>query len=389
MFKFIVFVCALGLSLLSYGQDLVEVHHSTTMKSSSSVDPRSEITKQAVAEASAQYIKDMIGSAKYDREKASIDQKIVSNYLKYVPIVKVSNIQRRGEDIEADVFLKISIENLKQLLLKSGLLYETKGAPVVTPLISIIDKVNGRSYFWWSGQERLDVGNLKFWLEGFHSELKTTLAKKDFFLLEPVRWEVHNQLPEPFKTESPRTEDLLFISQSMKGSILIRGNFIVEKSKKMDGSYLINVQLEALQSNNGRVVAEVVRNYETEIGPFQSMVADKFTSLKVGLSVDLASQISEAWQKGTFGSSLVQLSIKGPLSYKELENFKSLLVKNVRQVRGLRERFLSRGLYGFEIDSSSGVTELATAIKGAEFPRYKVEVEDVRSNRLALNVIFR
>jgi len=119
------------------------------------------------------------------------------------------------------------------------------------------------------------------------------------------------------------------------------------------------------------------------------VVGDKINSMKEPLSTDLSGQISEAWQKGTFGSSLLQMTINGKLNYKQLEAFKEHLKNQVREIRGIRERLQSQDTYTFEVDSSLGASDLALVLSKLQMTKFKVEVADTRSNSLALNVIYR
>ena len=387
--KHLVSIASLLIVSLASQAELVEVHHQGQVETKSMSSARKEITLQAVEEISERYITELIGEKKLNKNKTEIKSKIIKNYLKYIPILKVTGLKRAPQGTEAEVFMKVSIDNLKELLLRAGLLYEMKGAPIVLPMVSVIDRVNSKSFVWWSGSYNVEQMLLREWVSHFHKQLKIVLSKKNFFSLQPVKWNMDHQVPKVFQSDKPRTEDLLFLSQQLMAPIIVKGEYKVSRVYNLDNRFTINVKLEALQASNGRVIGEVIRSYETNTGNFQVVVNDKILTVNEGIAKDLSRQIVDAWKKGTFGSSLIQLTINGRLNYRQLENFKKLIQQKVREVRGLRERFLSAGAYTFEVDSSLPASELAKAIGRKKFPSYKVEVDEVKANRLALNINIR
>ncbi|MCB9027404.1 MAG: hypothetical protein H6625_13880 [Bdellovibrionaceae bacterium] len=366
---------------------VIEVHHQGLVDSNSASNARNKITEQAVDEISKRYIVDLIGKKKFDKNSLEIESKIIKNYLKYIPILKISGISKNQKgEVEAEVFMKLSIDNLKEMLLRAGLLYEVKGYPIVLPLVTITDRVNSKSYSWWKGSNDLELRFVKEWGMNLNQQLKTVFREKNFFVLQPIKWDMGLWVPHVFQTESPRAEDLTYISQYFLAPIIVKGEYKISRIANYENRFLISVRLEALQSDNLRVIGEVIRNYETDTGFFQVVVNEKILSVNENIVKDLASQVVDAWQKGTFGSSLVQMTLNGPLNYRQLEKFKELIQQNVREIRGLRERFIRAGNFTFEVDSSLPASELALAIGRKQFPSYKVEVDEVKANKLALRV---
>ncbi|MCB0357727.1 MAG: hypothetical protein KDD40_11995, partial [Bdellovibrionales bacterium] len=252
--------------------DLVEVHHQAMVELKSMSNARTQLTERAVDEISKRYIIELIGEKKLNKNLADIEAKIIKNYLKYIPILKVSNIKNIPQGAEAEVYMKVSIDNLKEMLLQTGLLYEIKGAPIVLPMISLVDRVNSKSYSWWNAAYSLEQQLLREWLIHFHKKFKMVLSKKNFFGLQPIKWDMYEQVPKVYQTDKPRTEDLLFLSQQFLAPIIVRGDYKINQMSNFDNRYIVNVKLEALQASNGRVIGEVIRSYETEAGPFQIVV---------------------------------------------------------------------------------------------------------------------
>jgi hypothetical protein len=383
------FVFYIFIAPTSQAEELLEVNQHSKIELDNNKDIRNELTKEAVKLVSEKYISEILGPEKYFKEKNKIEAKIISNYIKYIPILKLTNINKSQTSVEADVYMRMSIENLKKLLQMSALLYETKGSPIVVPMISIIDKVNSKSFYWWSTKPEAELSYLKDWLASIYGQLKLDLNEKEFFCVQPLKWNLQRQIPETLKVENPNLEDSISIAQILNGSVVVRGQMNLSNSIKFPNAFSIEVQLEALQTSNGRVIGEVIRSFETNSGNFHVVIGDKLKDIKSAITADLTSQIIEAWQKGTFGSSLIQLTVNGKLNYRQLDVFKESLKNGITEIRQIRERRLQSGSFTYEIDSSLQPKDLADLLIKKNFPRYKVEVTGINSNTLALDVVYR
>ena len=375
-----------GCVALAAPSTLVDVNYQGKVQAGSKNQARKAIVDQAVAETSRQYIHEIIGESKAQKNKALIESKVIQNYLKYIPILKVNRLEREGDGVVGEVVMKVSVDNLRQLLLKEGLLYEIEGPPKALPMVRISDRVNSQSYAWWVQDDEGQSVILKDMMSHFNGKLKAELREHGFFGLSPVTRGFVNLVPGVFRTEKPRTEDYLIVGQLFASAIVIRGEYKITALSSFTDKYHLDVRLEALQSSNGRVIGEIIRQYETEMGPFQAVVNKKILEVNEVISKDLVAQILDAWQKGTFGSSLLQLTLRGDLQYKQMEALKAQLLDKVKSIRGLRARFFGPSEVTFEVDSSITATQLAETIRQQKFSPFKVEVDQVKANKLALNV---
>ncbi len=71
---------------------------------------------------------------------------------------------------------------------------------------------------------------------------------------------------------------------------------------------------------------------------------------------------------------------------KELDEFKKVLVLQIRDIKSLRERLVESHKTTYEVDSSALPQQLAQSIRAAKFARYKVQVEEVSGEGVTLKV---
>ena len=369
-----------------YAQGIVDVEVEVESALTNRVKARKDLFKSAIENISNKYIQEIIGEDKLQRNRRVIRNKIIRHSGKYILFMKGVDFKKTKSGSKMLVLMKVNIHNLKTLLLNEGLFYKIGGPARVLPLISFVDHQKSQNYSWWvhkyaSGRNvMIDVG------QNLHDGLAEQLYKRGFFSFKPIRHKLESVIPLAFRVENLQTVDYLFLGQYYNASIVLRGSLVLQEGQRSQGP-LIRAKIQALHSGNGRIVGEVIREYRVKAGAnSSSQLKRRMTEVSEQLSEGLAVQLHDAWKRGTFGADLIQLTIKGPLAYRQLEQLKKLVLERVKDIKSLKERLFKPGEVTFEIDSLSNTKNLAKNFNGQKFPRFKVKVESVETDRLALSV---
>jgi hypothetical protein len=373
-------------SLVAHAQEVIDVLRHEKIEATDGASAQNDLMNLAIEQASFESIKSIIGEEKVERSREIIKNKIIKNSGRYVSSISGQNMTQQGSEFLMDVQLKLSLKALRALLLENGLLYQLDGPPKVLPLIQMVDRVGAQSFGWWYNSGAKEHGYLVDSLELFQKSLKDEFLKIGFFELSPATGRFIQSLPEMYRTENLQRGDTLFISELFKSSVVAKGQIVFRAKPGSDSIFVIDVKIEALQSSNGRLMAEVVRTYETQAGAYQKVVSQKFREIAPRLSEDLSAQLSEAWKKGTFGASVVRLTVETSMSPRDLEEFKKAIVIQVRDIKGLRERVIESHRSTYEIDSSVLPQQLAQDIRAAKLTRFKVQVQQVSNEGVTLKV---
>lgn len=369
-------------------QEVIDIQATEKVAESTPGAARSEILDKIVEKISMQNIEALIGKEKVQRNKELIQNKIIKASNKYIlssrsgPLTKVEG----GKELEMKVDMKVSLKNLRTMLLQEGLLYQMEGPPKLLPIVRVVDRVSAVSYNWWSEKPGRETVFVLSAFKSFQNSLQDQLMKIGFYSLNPIEGNYGDSVPEAYRVQAPQRGDLLFLGELFKSSIILRGDIILRGKPNSEGIYLIDFRLQALQTQNGRVLAEVIRVYETADGDYKSVVVKKFNQVAPKVAEDLASQMDDTWKKGTFGASLLRLIVRSELPPKEIEEFKKSVVIQVREIKALRERVLESGRVTYEMDSSAPAGQLAQALRTARFSQFKVQVKDSDSDSVTLDV---
>lgn len=187
----------------------------------------------------------------------------------------------------------------------------------------------------------------------------------------PGLFRYHQILSTAFKSDHWSAEEMQTLGQKLGVQIVLEGDIFVTKSSERSDAQKIEIKMTALQVMNGRAIAEVSRQFETDAGVFESVVDRKMKEVIEQTSQDLASQVLEAWSRGAIGASLYKLTIKGKLPLNQQDILKETLKSKVREIKNLKERLISMDEIVFELDSAISPKELGLRLKEFEIPGFK------------------
>ncbi len=373
----------------SFAQEFIDLVEVGTSKNSDPFQARKAIQEEIVNRVSNRYISEFIGEKKVQKNQNLINAKIIKNSGKYIPTIKVGKLENAGGgQKQMSVSLKISVKNLKQMLLEEGLLYEQEGPATVLPMIAIVDKSHLLAYRWWVADNDKSKNFLHQQLAALHTEIAKSFKHQGFYLRNPLSTGEKNLIPQAFQIDALRMEDYMFLGEFFKSQIILKGDIRFEPGLEGSEFYKIQLRLTAVHTGNGRVVAEVIRTLDTEPGLFERVIPGKLEASLPEVATDLASQMHEAWQKGTFGARLVKLTLRGPIEYKNLAKFKDQVEQKLGEIKSIRERLFEPKQVTFEVDTSTSTDALTEKFRRTKFDGFLVEVDGSANDTIALKLNF-
>jgi hypothetical protein len=194
------------------------------------------------------------------------------------------------------------------------------------------------------------------------------------------------QIPRSYQNERLSLDDMQFLSQYFGAPLMIDGQVQYSKSPDSSNRYRIEVKLLALQVSNGRPIADVSRKFETELGSFESSVDKKIRESIDATSQELASQVYEAWQRGSLGSTILRLTFRGKIPFNQKEAFKEKLKNQVREIRNIRERLITADSVAYEVDTNLTPKDFAAKLVNLEVDGRKWNLSGTSDNEVMMQL---
>ncbi len=349
---------------------------------------RKDLVDKANFKVSEDLIKQIIGDSKYQRNKNLIRQKVIQNSGRYIVLTKTSDVvpitpvEKGGPAFKMNAQIKINQQNLEKILLDQGLFYESDGTPIVIPFIRWRDQLTSQTYAWWIKNENTLVSRYQNIIE---TSLRAQFQKNGFYLIKPFELKYIEMIPEDLRSESLRTEDLQGLAQKWNAQVFLTGTFFISKHPTKSDIYNIEVSLKAQQTGNARLIADLYRQFETEMGPQEKVVEKKIHELSDGVSQEISAQVLEAWQKGTLGSNVYYLTLRGSVPLPVQEALKAAVKSKFKDIRQICERKLSSQEIKYEIDSSVSPIEISKKISSFEGAGFQFVLGNATDREIIFN----
>ena len=363
------------LSSYCSAEELIEKNITATTTLAEAPAARKELQENAVTQLTNEVARDLMGNEKFEKNKNLIHAKIEKMSGRYISYVKPGDMValNPGPGYSMPFLMKVSLTSLKTLLQNAGLLNENDTLPVVLPIISFYDRVGVSAYKWWQPG---DMSNKKFLLNSarqVETSLRQAFKKQQFHLIQPVEMNASQLIPSVYQNDRVSPDDMEFLGRFFQAPLVVEGSIDVYRSQLGSNLYRIEVKLSAIQLSNNRPIADVSRKYETESGSYELVVDKKLHQVMDLVSQDLASQVFEAWQKGSVGTNVIRLTVRGEVPFQQREFLKEKIRTQVSQIRNIKERLISGSSISYEVDSSSTPQELGQKLNQLAFNGLKFQ----------------
>jgi hypothetical protein len=172
--------------------------------------------------------------------------------------------------------------------------------------------------------------------------------------------------------------------------LVIVGKALAKYMGKIEGtsmkSFSGNVTARVIRTDDGSVIATSHASVPVaHIDPIAGgSKAIEMASAKV--ADDLIDKILKVWQKEISGTQMVQVVVKGINSYGDLIKFNNILRENIRGVKAVHQRKVTKGQGIIDVDIKGDAHYLAQELFRKSFKNLSVKVIEVTQNKIELEI---
>ena len=351
------------------------------------IEAKQEISKKAIEYYSLKYIKQIVGPSWNEGDLSSVQDKVLSQSGKYIPFINSHNFKENENGFEMSVDVKISLKNLKDILLSEGLLYISEGPLKILPMITFIDEVNKLHWAWWLETET-HPNHSHLYDYGLQLEtiLKEAFFKKGFYSLSPLEYKFKSSLPHVLINKSLRKPNYHDITTFLGAEVVLIGKVEITQNKQVENRFDLHLQINGVHSMSRNVIASLERTYSTKSGLFQQVVPEKLLAVYPKITQNLLDQFYRAWKKGTLRTRQIQLTLNGTLNHQQVRAFKRMLAEKSEWVKEVRLRRFEPSKVILEIESEQNPQEIANHFQKINFSKMKIEVLYLDKNEVGLKI---
>ena len=370
------------------GKDLITETYLGWSTKKKPIEAKQEISKKAIEYYSLKYIKQIVGPSWNERDLSSVQDKVLNQSGKYIPFINSHNFKANENGFEMSVDVKISLKNLKDILLSEGLLYIGDGPLKILPMVTFIDEVNKIRWAWWLETTETYPDHSHLYDYGLQLEniLKEAFFKKGFYSLSPLEYKFKSSLPHVLINKSLRRPNHHDITTFLGAEMVLTGKVEITQNKQVENSFDLHFQLSGIHSISRKIITSLERTYSTKSGLFQQVVPEKLLAVYPEITQNLLDQLYRVWKKGTLRTRQIQITLNGTLNHQQVRAFKKMLAAKSEWVKEVRIRRFEPSKVVLEIESEQNPQEIANHFQKIRFSKMKVEVLYLDKNEVGLKI---
>lgn len=382
------FIVTASYNLKAQVDDLMPLTYEGTTKATSASEATREIQANAIAETARAKVQEIIGEKKFTKYKALVESKIIRQAVKFMPFVNSgSPVQQPDGTWKMNVELKMSTSSLRKMILDAGLLSEAEGPASILPMIAFVDRQKNSNLRWWMGDAKSDATKfLSQSAKQIQDAIQTEFSRQGFHMIKPLSTTT-SPVPEAYRIEQPTQADQQFLSEYFQAPMILKGEVRFKEVSEPTALALCALKLQVVQAHSGRTIAEVSRQLQVESGnSYETAIKNKLATELPELSKDLATQVYDAWSRGTLNTSQVRIVLNGVLTPKQLAEFKTSLLHGVQEVKGVKERLFDVNQTQFEVDYTGEFGPLTERLKTLKVPSLDTRLSSTGDSSLTFDV---
>ena len=371
-------------------------------------DSRQLAQKKALNELSRELVAEMIGKDKYQEEKQRIEKYIIKNRNRYILSTRSSRpaFQDNG-DFSFTVTIKVSKENLKNLLLEHNLFYASEGSFCLLPIVSFIESLGSekKSYSWWlKTQNEPAEALLKPMASSFFNLLSKEFVKHGFYALNPIFQRMNEGTPFavlPKKSSNVRnfvplaefyTCDIILSGYVQVGAVSSSSLFALTdllspfKKKKESSSasaHWIQFSFNVFNIKTRQFLFKLKRQFPFPLALQKDPKKEMISHLKDILD-SLIYQLSSYQEEGSLDLNRLMISVQGPLTYAQKEQLKKILVQKIPGIQSLEEKLLTSSRVMYLAESSQNIKVIAKQLKEVSLSKFIIQVKGYKKQELEI-----
>jgi hypothetical protein len=297
--------------------------------------------------------------------------------------VRKYTIVREGRDAELyTIVIDAEVEKaafIKDMDAALEVLYQRVGKPRVMAVIREVNNPTGEAGN--IGAEALGVTE---------KEIRQVLLKQGFKFIDARTAGGQSILAQVVGGDQLLRNQAVDLARSADAEILILGNAQTTHKGKIQSFHTVqaNLSLDVVRLDNGQVMAS---ESTSAPGIHVDAVTAGINGLKKAandITPKMMEQVSYLWVKERNEGGRYEIVVTN-ISFGDLQAFKRALGNQVRGVKQVTQRSYSERVALIEVQSKDRLEALAEQIYNTKFEKFKVEIEDIKSNRMTVSVTSR
>ena len=389
----------LSVSLSSFSQSIETYKKKIDLET----DSKKIAQEMALNEISRDLIIEILGKKEYQKKRSQIEKHIVKNRNRYVLSISSSSgkMQETGK-FRFIVNIKISKNNLSDLLKQYSFLKVSKSSYCILPLISFSSQFGKekQTWSWWilekpSSESFLYKNQIA---SSFFDSLGREFTKIGFYFIDPIFQKTAQAVSSSLLPKKSNKMKYFKPLMNFYSCDMILSGF-VHIGKSREGRYFLSNELPSEDIlNTTHWIQFVIKgfNRKTKESLFElsrqfplEKTDQKFIQKEMELKSkkiieSLIYQFSFYQETGSLGLDRLMIALQGDFSYSEKERLINQVTQRVNDLKNIQIVYLSSQRAVYRVETSKTLSEVIKDLKALKLKDFVFQVR--KSSRFKLEI---
>lgn len=337
---------------------LLERSYTVESEKESATEAKKEIQDKAIMQIVEELGMEVLGEARYAKRKTSLNKTLVQKSARFIPFSTITESKQIDKKLKQTLLFKVNVAEFRNVLKALGQLEEIGKNQSILPLIYYENTISQKASSWWQkDSEALTRTSMMM-----EEKLNEVFMRGGFYLPPANLISLSSILPKSYNKSQLNSDEILKLAHLVQTPYILSGKVLIKRSEKLTNHMRIELNLNLVQAENGKTLADIKRVYEQPL-PKDEQKLDAEINKKVideseSIATEIVSLMTDALQRGLINSQKIRLKFTMASQPQKIELLKDRVKAQSRNIKNVKEKLISANSVTYEIDFIGSVKDI-------------------------------
>ena len=320
-------------------------------------EAKKEIQDKAIDQIVEELVTETMGEARFAKAKKSLSVKLANKSARFIPFSNITDSKQTDKVLKQTLMFKINLAEFRNVLKSLGQLEEIDKNQSILPLVHYENAILQKNSSWWNK----DDDNSKS-LSVMEEKLGEIFLRGGFYLTPATQVGLSMALPTSFNKSQLNAEDTLKLARLLQTPYVLSGHMLVKRSDRQMDQMRMEVHLNLVQAENGKMLADIKRIYDVPLTKdstkLDAEISKKMSDEAESIGSEIVSLMTDALQRGLVNSQKIRVKFTMASQPQKIELLKERVKAQSGNIKNVKEKSISANSIVYEVDFVGNIKDI-------------------------------
>lgn len=351
-------------------------------------EAKKEIQDKAIGQIVEELATEAMGEARFAKAKKSLSVQLANKSARFIPFSNITDSKQTDKVLKQTLIFKINLTEFRNVLKSIGQLEEIDKNQSILPLVRYENAILQKNSSWWNKDDE----NSKS-LSVMEEKLGEIFLRGGFYLTPASQVGLAAALPTSFNKSQLNAEDTLKLARLLQTPYVLSGHMLVKRSDRQMDQMRMEVHLNLVQAENGKMLADIKRIYDVPLTKdstkLDAEISKKMSDEAESIGSEIVSLMTDALQRGLVNSQKIRVKFTMASQPQKIELLKERVKAQSGNIKNVKEKSISANSIVYEVDFVGNIKDiqdklLAMDVKSLSY--LKVELTNTQPEEISFEL---